>query len=115
MRGRIWRTISNVRSWRSTPPDFDPETTEEIAEAEAFVICWDLGIRSGADLVEEIRADEGLADRVVIVALAAPTRARVRWALAVGADAVCVRPYAADEMRARLDAVAARRPPDQAA
>ncbi len=35
--------------------------------------------------------------------------------VAVGADAVCVRPYAADELRARLDALAARRQPDPAA
>lgn len=82
--------------------DFDPEASEEIVEAGAFVIAWDLGIRSGADLVEKIRSDDRLADRPVIVATASPNASMVRAALAVGADSVCRIPYDGEEVEARL-------------
>lgn len=82
--------------------EFDPEVSEEIAEAGAFVIVWDLGIRSGADLVEKIRSDDRLAGRPIIVATAKASTAMVQAALAVGADSVCRLPYDGEEVEARL-------------
>lgn len=89
--------------------DFDLEGSEEIGEADAFIVCWDLGFRSGVDVVELIRADETLGDRVVIVAAAAPTRSLVRCAFESGADGVCQVPYDAAEIQERLAAGRARR------
>ena len=89
--------------------DFDLEASEEIMEAEAFIVCWDLGVLSGADLVESIRTDERLRDRVVIVATPVPTPSLVRTALRVGADSVCLQPYDAEQIRACLESAAARR------
>lgn len=89
--------------------DFDPETSEEVADADAFVICWDLGFRAGADLVEEIRQNELLADRVVLVASDSPTRSLVRRAFLSGADGVCTLPYDAEEVAQRLELARTRR------
>ncbi len=82
--------------------DFDLDGSEEILEAGAFIIAWDLAIRSGADLIESLRQDERLAGRPILVASSRVDRGLVRAALAVGADGVCRLPYEADEVRARL-------------
>lgn len=82
--------------------DFLPETSEEVAEADSFVVCWDLGIRSGADLVEEIRLNAALAGRIVLVAMSKPTRSLVRRAFLAGADGVCRLPYDGQEIATRL-------------
>ncbi len=78
--------------------DFDPEAMDEIGEAEVFIICWDLGFRAGVDLIEQIRADESLRDRIVIVASNAPTHLMVHCAIEAGADGICTQPYDADEI-----------------
>lgn len=82
--------------------DFDVESSEEVLEASAFVICWDLGIRSGADLLELVRHDPALSDRSVLIAMEAPTRAAVQMAMALGADGVCCKPYDAEEIAGLL-------------
>ena len=89
--------------------DFDPETSEEVADADAFVVCWDLGFRAGADVIEEIRRSEVLSDRIVLVATASPTRSLVRRAFLAGADGVCTLPYDAEEVAQRLEVARARR------
>ncbi len=95
--------------------EFDPEVSEEILEAEAFIVCWDLGIRSGADLIEQIRTDERLRDRIVIAALDRATRGCVRSAISLGADGICLRPYDASEVGRRLDDARKLRCDDEAA
>ena len=82
--------------------DFDIEASEEILSAAAFIITWDLGIRSGADLIEELRAHPELGDKPILIAADAPTKEMVCWAIAMGADAVCLRPYEAEEVSSRL-------------
>lgn len=89
--------------------DFDLEGSEEILEAGAFIIAWDLGIRSGADLVESLRSDERLATRPILVACQRVDAGLVRAALQAGADSVCHQPYDADEIQARLAQVETRR------
>lgn len=90
--------------------EFDPEACEEIQRAAAFVVCWDLGTRTGADLLESIRANERIRDGRILVAMDEPTRTRVRVALQLGADAVCRRPYDADELAVRLEKLGLSRP-----
>lgn len=90
--------------------EFVPGDSEEIQQAAAFVVCWDLGFRTGAELVEAIRCDASLRDRKVLVSMEAPTRRSVLAAMALGADAVCRRPYDGDELSVRLEQLGLRRP-----
>ncbi|GEM_PF-6347621 len=85
--------------------DFDTEASEEVLEAAVYIVCWNLGIRAGADLVEEIRWNDRIADKKVIVALPEPNKAAVRWAISLGADAVCALPYDPEEVGDRLNAI----------
>ena len=85
--------------------DFDTEASEDVLDAAVFVICWDLGIRSAADLLEEIRHNPRLQDKKVIVATARPTREMVRWAVTLGADTVCTLPYDPDSIRQHIEAL----------
>lgn len=94
--------------------DFDLDGSEEILEAGAFIVAWDLGIRSGADLIESLRQDERLADRPILVASNRVDRGLVRAALSVGADGVCRHPYEVEEVRARLLAAERQRSPEAA-
>lgn len=87
--------------------DFDTETSEDVLDAAVFIVCWTLGIRAGADLVEQIRSDERIADKKVIVAIAEPNLSTVRWAMSLGADAVCTLPYDVAEVGERLSAIEA--------
>jgi len=82
--------------------DFDTEASEDVLDAAVYIICWSLGIRSGIDLVEEVRHNPRLADKKVVVAIDSPTLSQVRWAMSLGADAVCMLPYDAEEVGARL-------------
>lgn len=83
--------------------EFDIESSEEIIDASAYIISWNLEIRSGADLLEEIRVDERLEHKIVLIAMEAPTAESVRCALALGADGVCMKPYDAKEIAALLE------------
>lgn len=87
--------------------EFDAEASEDVLEAGAFIICWNLGIRAGADLVEEIRAHPTISDRKVIVAMENPTRTAVQWAYSAGADAVCCLPYDPEQVATRVQALVA--------
>lgn len=89
--------------------DFDTETSEDVVDAGTFVLCWDLGIRSAGDLIEQIRRHPTLSDRRILVASARPTPSMVRWAMLLGADGFCGLPYDADEIRARLASTSAER------
>lgn len=85
------------------PSEFDPVGCEEIQRAAVFILCWDLGFRCGADLLEEIRANETLKDRKILISLDAPTRNLVRLVMELGADGVCHRPYDQAELSAYLE------------
>lgn len=85
--------------------DFDTEASEDVLEAAVYIICWNLGIRAGADLIEEIRGNPRLADKKVVVALEEPTPTRARWAMTIGADAICSLPYDPEELGERLEAI----------
>ncbi|HPG26561.1 MAG: response regulator transcription factor [Spirochaetaceae bacterium] len=89
--------------------DFDTESSEEILNSTLVIISWDLGIRSGADLLEELRCNPRLSGKTLLVALERPTRTIVRQAMLLGADGICCKPYDADEIRERLETIEARR------
>ena len=83
--------------------DFDTEASEEVIEAGVYIFCWDLGYRSGIDLLEEVRHNPRLADKTVMIAIREPTLSQVRWAMSLGADTVCNLPYDPEEVRERLE------------
>jgi len=85
------------------PGELDLAGNEEIQNAAAFVLCWDLAVRSGADLIEEIRRHAVLRERKILIAMDAPTRERVLLAMRLGADGVVHRPYDGDELLACLE------------
>lgn len=89
--------------------EFDTEAAEEVIEAGVYIFNWNLGIRSAADLLEEVRHDPRLRDKMVIVAMEEPTAARVRTAMKLGADAICTLPYSGEEIAIRFDMIKARR------
>ncbi len=90
--------------------EFDPGASEEIQRAAAFVVCWDLGFRTGAELLESIRSNEQIRDGKILIAMDEPTRTRVLVAMELGADAVCRRPYDGDELSVRLEQLRLPRP-----
>jgi len=83
--------------------EFDTDSSEEILEAGVYIISWDLEIRSGADLIEEIRLNPRLSTKTVLIATDEPTPSLVRWALELGADGICMKPYEADEIGKLLE------------
>ncbi len=85
--------------------DFDTEASEDVLEAAVYIICWNLGIRSAVDLIEEIRGNPRLVDKKVMIAFDEPTRTKARWAMTLGADAICCLPYDPEEVGARLQAI----------
>ena len=89
--------------------DFDSEAGEEVQSATAFILSWDLGIRSGLDLLEEIRRNETLAALPVLIAMTSPAPGMVRCAMQNGADSVCLKPYDGDEIKEKLAAITAAR------
>jgi DNA-binding NarL/FixJ family response regulator len=84
--------------------EFDMESSGEVLDAGVYIISWDLGIRSGADLVEELREDVRTADKTILIATDSPTKELVIWAMAAGADGVCLKPYDGEEIGRRIAA-----------
>jgi len=87
--------------------DFESESSEDVLAATACIISWDLGIRSGLDLLEEIRRHEMLADLPVLIATDSPLPGMVKCAMRNGADSICLKPYDGEEVRAKLSAIEA--------
>ena len=92
------------------PSEFKPAESEEIQRAAGFVVCWDLEIYGGADLLEEIRSSASLKDSKILIAMDSPTRSRVVLAMELGADGICRRPYEEAELVAWLERVGLPRP-----
>ncbi len=95
--------------------DFDTEASQEVIDAAVYIICWDLGFRSGIDLLEEVRMHPGLKNKVVLMAMEEPKREQVNWAMSLGADGVVCLPYDPEEVRARLEPTGVLEAKDEAA
>lgn len=88
--------------WAVNPVEFSLEMVESFNEAAAVVVAFDLGGRPGLDLVTTLARDSRLAGIRIALSADAPTAALVRAAWRSGARSVLTRPYAADEITARL-------------
>lgn len=97
------------------PSELDLNESEEVQQAAAFVLCWDLGFRCAVDLVEAMRASDEYRDRTILVATPEPTRRLVVLAMALGADGLCRMPWDAEELAAALDRLGIPRPAEAAA
>ena len=88
--------------WTLDPAEFGSHSFDELCEAEAVIVAWDLGGISGLDLVESLRRDPRTAGRRVAIATEAPTRESVLAALRWGAATVLQLPLEAGEVKQRL-------------
>ena len=84
------------------PQELGPEAKEELAEVGWVVLAWDLGGRSGLDLLDALRRDKATAHLEFAIASPAPTRPIVEAALRWGARTVLFQPWEAEEIRERL-------------
>jgi CheY-like chemotaxis protein len=69
---------------------------ENMGDAGAVIVAWDLGGRSGLELVESLIRDPRTAGARFALASEAPTRGMVQAALRAGATGFLFRPYAAE-------------------
>ena len=89
--------------WTIDPEEFDPDELEEFADVGAFVIEWDLSIRTGLDFLECLREDEAMREVPILIMSETPTESKVRTAIRSGADSFVTKPLDLEELRARLD------------
>jgi CheY-like chemotaxis protein len=95
--------LGGLPIWTFEPAEFGADTFEEIAEASAIVIEWNLQGQCGIDVLEALLFDERTREIPVLLASASPTRAMVMAALRCGARSFTMKPYQADELRRRLE------------
>jgi len=88
--------------WTLEPGELRADELDELGEAGAIVIDWDLGVRPGLAYLEVFRNDERTRHIPVIMASARPTAAMVRAALHAGAESFVTKPWDAAELRSRL-------------
>ena len=75
---------------------------EELAEATALVIPWQVDGRAGLELAEALRSRSETAALPLLMASHAPSRAMVMAALDAGVESFVTRPYRAEELAQRL-------------
>jgi CheY-like chemotaxis protein len=84
------------------PATLNADAMEDLAQAAAIVISFDLGNRCGLDLLESLQRDERTRGVRMAVGSAAPTRGSVAAALRAGARSFLCQPYDTDEITRRL-------------
>jgi len=84
------------------PQEIGPEAREELADVGWVILSWDLGGRSGLDLLDSLRRDSATAHLQFAIASPTPTRPIVEAALRWGAQTVLFQPWEAEEIRERL-------------
>ncbi len=84
------------------PAALNADAMEDLAQAAAIVIAFDLGGRCGLDLLEAFSRDERTHGVRMAIATATPTRGSVAAALRAGARSVLFQPYDAEEIDRRL-------------
>lgn len=89
--------------WTIDPEEFDPDELDEFADVGAFVIEWDLDIRTGLDFLECLREDEEIRGVPILMMSANPSESKVRTAIRSGASSFVTKPIDLEELHARLD------------
>jgi len=91
-----------VSVWTFEPKEFGLELLEEIAEACAVIVEWDLSGQSGLDVLETLLIDERTRNIPVFLSSSAPTERIVVTALRAGARSFLMKPFDPDEVKRRL-------------
>lgn len=84
------------------PGELNLKELEEVQEAYAVVVSWELSGRSGLELVEYLARDERTARVPLLVAAENPTPEMVRAAFRAGACSFVCKPYEVEELRTRV-------------
>jgi len=84
------------------PSEVGDESIGELAEASWIILTWDLGGRSGLELLDKLRSDEATSHLKLAIASPAPTRSMVEAALRWGAQTLLYQPWESDEIQERL-------------
>ena len=80
--------------WTFDPAEFGFDAFEEVSEAAAIVLDWDLGGYSAVDLVETLVRDPRTKQVPVVVVSATPTKSMVTTALRAGARGFAFKQHA---------------------
>ena len=88
--------------WAIDPEQISVAGFEELSDAAAILVDWDLGAYSGLEMLQALRTHPTTARMRIALASANATRRRVMTALRHGADTFVMKPYDAAEIRARL-------------
>ncbi|MCP5055586.1 MAG: response regulator [bacterium] len=89
------------------PADFGDDSRESIQEADAVIVAWELGGRSGLEFVEHLVRNEQTSGTIALLAHERATRGMVECALRAGARGFVLRPY--DLVEIQRAVAAARR------
>lgn len=84
------------------PNDLGPDVLEDLANVAWVVLTWDLGGRSGLDVLDRLRRNESTSHLAFAVASEAPTRSMFEAAIRWGARTLLYQPWDADEVLDRL-------------
>ena len=84
------------------PDELQGEGFEELAEVSWIVCAFELGGRSGMDVLERVRSDPRTSAKHFALAVEAPTRALLDAALRWGATTLLYQPWEIEELRSRL-------------
>lgn len=101
--------------WALDPNELTPELLEELCEAAAIVVEWNLGAYTGLDVLSNLLRHERLRRIPIALSSSRPTRTMVTLAIRSGASTFLLKPYEAGEIRARLLAEASSPAPEDRA
>ena len=85
------------------PQDFGEDSYETIAESGAVVLAWDLGGRSGLELLEHLVREPRTREIPVLVAHDQVTRPMVECVMAAGGRGFVLRPYRLEDIDRALN------------
>lgn len=88
--------------WTLDPSQFSFDMLDDLSEAGAVILEWDLGTRLGLEVLAALTRDPRTRSLRVALASDAPTRSMVAAALRAGAWTFLCKPYDADEIARRL-------------
>ncbi len=86
------------------PAEFDDDSRESIEEADAVIVAWQLGGRSGLELVEHLVRHEQTSGTPALLAHDLAHRGMVESALRAGARGFVLRPYDVEEIEKAVTA-----------
>ncbi len=75
----------------------------EIAAPDLMLVDWNMPEMNGLELVQSVRADAAYAATRILMVTTESEAAQISTALAAGADEFLMKPFSADDLRAKLE------------